>query len=509
MVSMPPASSARASGTASAARSSTTTGMTGPRCHQVDGGLRVVGHGCTSACRAADPCRCRLSAKSTTRSVNARSPAISSPTMVGSVTSRRTADGHRRPGHRVAELIGAWVRQRDGLAGRIDRIDDVQRPSGDAERRPRCRRALRRAGGGGAQQPRPDLLGTVRRDLNRGVRQRGVVEARQHGLAVFGDVDSGRRNQRWRDVLGEQSPAHVGEHRVGDGVGDGPMPQPQPEVGQHRVCGVEHAQLQVFPRHDVIDQSSAHRRPCRCRAGEPVLDDPLPERFTDDRAVIADAGATFELGDVGVGGGRDDSVDHRRRERRGRPVERIAVEARRLGEVADQRLEQTSVVGQVVARDDGQRPRAGGRAAGDGARQHRGHRPGALGGEVGAHLGIVEAKAPGDGVAPVALLGDGQGHDVNVGIADPVDHGGRVGGGVERLAQCADHAGRRRSVAALHHRVQAVLWAQPLCGGAAALGESRYPPTGVAGVAHGVFGVDGLVCAVERPKAEMDLSDGQ
>jgi hypothetical protein len=55
----------------------------------------------------------------------------------------------------------------------------------------------------------------------------------------------------------------------------------------------------------------AHRRPRGHRSGEEILDDPLPERFADHRGLVADAGAAFEVGDVIVGGCRDESVDDR------------------------------------------------------------------------------------------------------------------------------------------------------------------------------------------------------
>ena len=62
------------------------------------------------------------------------------------------------------------------------------------------------------------------------------------------------------------------------------------------------------------DHLRADLVPGRAAGGEDVLDRPLPEGLADDGGGIVQAEQRLDLGDVGLGRGRDDAVDHGRGE---------------------------------------------------------------------------------------------------------------------------------------------------------------------------------------------------
>ena len=84
----------------------------------------------------------------------------------------------------------------------------------------------------------------------------------------------------------------TGERRkavVGHGRRDGLMAGEIAEIGQRRVTGVEQPQLHVLERRHVRNQLHAGSREIRPAGRKAIFDDPLRERFCDDRPRVGHA----------------------------------------------------------------------------------------------------------------------------------------------------------------------------------------------------------------------------
>ena len=119
--------------------------------------------------------------------------------------------------------------------------------------------------------------------------------------------------------------------------------------------------------------------------------------------------------------------------------------------------------------------------------------------------GCAKIELPGRRIVAVALLGDGQRHDVHGGIGDAREHAVALGAEKQRLAHRADHARTRPRRALLEHRVEAILRRERVRRARRLEAHAADAPVRIARE-HAV-GVDRLVRAVERAEPEMDDAD--
>ena len=178
-----------------------------------------------------------------------------------------------------------------------------------------------------------------------------------------------RRPGPWgRLMVGSASSASISRHAVRKESSPTAslmvsLPRGKAEVGEHRVAGVEQAQLGRLPRGDVGAEQRPGLLPGRPVPGEVVLDDPLHKGFGHHGGLVPEPEFTFDGVKVAVRGGRHHPVHH------GAGEGHVGVQPGQQrpgfgvgkggGERADQGSGQLPVARQVVARDDGERPGAG------------------------------------------------------------------------------------------------------------------------------------------------------
>jgi hypothetical protein len=230
------------------------------------------------------------------------------------------------------------------------------------------------------------------------------------------------------------------------------------EVAQCRVARVEQAGLHQLVVADVGDEADPDLVQRRAAVAEGVLDEPLGERLGDDRPAVVDAVAGGEGGPLLGRGLRGDPVDHAAGE--GHPVGDPAGEhlVAQPGEADDGGAGGLAVAVQVVAGDDGERRQARlptpveglDQVAEDGGR-------GVRLGQVAVDVGVVGGERAGLRVEQVAVGGDGEGDQTGARVAQPVEDGRGVVGGVEVVDHHADDAGALTVGTALDDGVEVVL----------------------------------------------------
>ena len=141
-----------------------------------------------------------------------------------------------------------------------------------------------------------------------GLRKRAISCVRYDARSTPG----GARERR-RDLLPHLPLDEQRERRIGRRLPDELVPREETEIRERRVAAVQEAQLHRLERRDVGDDLRAVVLPCGTRAGEAVLDHPLPERLEHDRRRVGQSGEARGLGNVGRGRRGNDPVDHRRR----------------------------------------------------------------------------------------------------------------------------------------------------------------------------------------------------
>ena len=190
------------------------------------------------------------------------------------------------------------------------------------------------------------------------------------------------------------------------------------------------------------------------------------------------------------------------------PLERRVAVGQAGAEVAHEPPQHRAVAGQVVARDDGQRPGLAARGAQrDPARELADRGPWRPAVEVGGDLEVVEAQAAGGAVARVALLGHGERDHVDAGVGDRLGEAVGLLRREQDVADGCDHRDRVLLRPALDDAEQALLRGERLDGRGTALGDAEDAP--VAALPLDRLGrVDRLVRAVERADAEVDDADG-
>ena len=266
---------------------------------------------------------------------------------------------------------------------------------------------------------------------------------------------------------------------------------------------VEHPQLALLPRLDIVHEPCAGRLPVRPAGGELAAQHPVREGFGDDGGFVDPSGHRAQGLPVGIGHPRGDAIDGCRNQ--AHPVGQPGGHRGRcaLGELSERGPDHTAVVGDVVARDDRERWRTGAATVVERQRDaaERGRR-GALAAaqqrDVVPHVGIVGVEPP-VAVEPIARLGDGEREDDHIGIREGRDERGDVV--ARRHPHDARHDLRVVAVrAALDQCVEAVLRCEPLDEVGGATGERGDAPIG--GIRR-PRGVPGLMGAMERAEAEV------
>ncbi len=171
------------------------------------------------------------------------------------------------------------------------------------------------------------------------------------------EVDARRRGERRRDLFRHLKLDEARENGIGRCLPDELVPREKPEIGERRMAAVQQAQLHRLERRDVGDELRPVVLPRGPRAGEAILDHPLPERLEHDRRGVRESGAARRFGDVGRRRRGHDAIDHRRGKR---DVARDPVRQRGIGGVRERGhdpRDDASVVRKIVAADHRQRAR--------------------------------------------------------------------------------------------------------------------------------------------------------
>lgn len=284
-------------------------------------------------------------------------------------------------------------------------------------------------------------------------------------------------------------------------------PSSAPRYATERVRAVEQPELEQFVRFDVRREQRSAVLPGRPSRGEPVLHHPHAERFGRHRHGVVQAQARGDRVAVGVGGGRDDPVDHGAGERHRALQPRHQLLAfrggQRLGELPHEPAGQLAVADEVVAAQDRHRPGVQAQAALQTAHDppDRGPR-GSVPAQVRPDVRGVEVETMGARRERVAVFRDGQGDDGRGGRRQRVEHVLRL---LRRHQRAGVHGGDRDPGALrgdLHDRVAQVLLPHRPCHVRRPAGHPENAP-GAVGVRQRGGRVHGLVGAVEVAESEV------
>ena len=266
--------------------------------------------------------------------------------------------------------------------------------------------------------------------------------------------------------------------RVRQGLGHRGVAAQLPGIGQERVGAVEEPQLPVFVRLDLVHEHRAGVFPPRASGREVPAEHPVAERLGHHGRVVAVAARGLHRGEVRFRGARRDAVH--------RGADKADVRVDPGGQAGVPGLRQAhygvvghrSVVGQVVAADDGERAGAGSPAGGEGKDEpaQRRRRRSAAGGQqrkVRDDVGGRPVQAA-VGAQAVGGLGDGQGDHRRGRCGDKGGEPADVGA-VHCLDDAADDLEGIAAVGPLDQRVQAVLLGQCQRSVRAAAGEGAMP----------------------------------
>ena len=275
------------------------------------------------------------------------------------------------------------------------------------------------------------------------------------------------------------------------------------------MAAVQQAQLHRLERRDVGDELRAIVLPRRPRAGEAVLDHPLPERLERPpaRRPRIRCGAPLRRRRPASSRARCDPPSSRetrrcaqssppaRDRRRGANARTIPATTRPL---CGRLSQQTTVNAPPPAR----------RRASSAATRN----PGALMAAPGCARsrtmsGWLQVERSGRRIVAVTLLRDRQRDDVNSGIGNAREHAIALGPEEERFAQCADHTRPRAARVFLERRVEPVLRRQRARRVRRLEADAADTPARIA-LQHAV-GVDRLVRAVEGAESEMHDADAK
>ena len=153
---------------------------------------------------------------------------------------------------------------------------------------PAATRPARELGPEDGQGPDRDLLRPVGSDLGQQVADVRVAVAVEQRLAVGGDV-AGRQLEVGRSGIPPLLDPRA-HGRVGDGLGDGLVPEQRAGVRHEGVGPVEQPQLARLEGVHVVDDGGAGRLPGRAPAGKGAGEHPFGERLGRHGLGVVDAG---------------------------------------------------------------------------------------------------------------------------------------------------------------------------------------------------------------------------
>ena len=285
-------------------------------------------------------------------------------------------------------------------------------PAGDGERQRPDPLPARQPIGDRREQALRQFLRSVHRDLPGAVAEARIGEAGHERAAIGGDVEPGRRHQRRRRFI-PQRLDEAGISGRGDHLMDEIETGQAAEIGDRAMRPVQQAKLRRLPGRDIGRDPDADGREIGPRAGEAILDHPLPEGLGLHHRAIDQADARGQCVDVRLLRRGHDPIHHRlRKGAPGRdPVGGFGIAGGEHG-VA----QASAVARQVVARNRGE----GGQPPFP-AKPQRG------GDEIGG--------APAPRIGEIALFGDGQRDDVGRRRGERLDEAL----GAHDIADGADH----------------------------------------------------------------------
>ena len=369
-------------------------------------------------------------------------------------------------------------------------------------------------GDGGHDELR-DLAGTTTADTRQLVLDGGVGEALDERLAVVVDVEVcvGDLGQSVLHLALHHLPDELGEQRVLHHLVHVLVACELAAVRDHRMAAVQQTELVLLELLDVLHV--LHDLHADLLEGWPavaevVFDHPLHERLGDDRPRVFDAKLLCERDLVGRGSLGGDTVNHSVGEVTVGvdPVRELVVLAQ-TGERKQHVAGDRTVALHVVARHDGKRLQTLLEAA-----LHRVVEEtecslrSVTRVQVVLDIRVLALQLVGVFIIEVAALGDGQGHDVGIGVGHLGNDGFAVVGGKEVGIDAAHHLGNAALGGALDHSVEVVLRAEGVAH-ADVKGLQADTADGVVGHAmmlHEVVDVDGQVSAVEATDADVDNS---
>ena len=180
-------------------------------------------------------------------------------------------------------------------------------------------------GGGIGDHERKDSLRELGRavlaDLDQPVINHGIGEAPADLPPIIGDRQFG---QSRRHFVCDHGVDETGQLRVGDRLAHQSMTPREPQIGQRRMAGVQHMQLEPFMGLDVADNLGARLLPGWTRPFEPVLDHPLCERLAADAGLVDQPQRERNPIPARLRRRGDDAIDHGFGKGSVRPIQRAS-----------------------------------------------------------------------------------------------------------------------------------------------------------------------------------------
>lgn len=359
-----------------------------------------------------------------------------------------------------------------------------------------------------------DLAGCVETDTGQLVHDGGVGETFHEGLAVLIDVDTGNLRQGRFDLFLHHLPDELVEIRVFQDLVDVAEACHLTRVSNGGVTAVQKTELvllELFDRVHVLDHLDADLLEGRTAVGELIFNDPLHERFGDDRPRVLNTHGVRERLLIGGRRLRSNTVDHSVRESTfiSNPLSDFGVAE--PGERLEHVTGDGTILLHVIAGHDGEGHETLLVTAGEGSvEETEGSTGGLFVGRVQVELNVrvLTLELVGVLVVVVTALSDGERHDAGIRVRHLSNDGFAIIRSKEVRIDAANDIGKAALGRTFNDGVEVVLGAQGITHSGIEGLKTNTADSVVchAMVLHQLVNVDRQVRAMETAHADMDNS---
>lgn len=391
---------------------------------------------------------------------------------------------------------------------------DVAEPSSSDEAQT-AERALHPDGlGNRGHDELGDLAGRVETDTGQLVHDGRVGETFHEGLAVLIDIDTRDLRQGRLDLFLHHLPDELVEVRIFQDLVDVVEACHLTGVSNSGVTAVKETELvllELFDRVHVLDDLDADLLEGRATVGELIFNDPLHERFRDDRPGVLNTHSVCEGLLIGGRRLRSDTVDHSVGESTfiSNPLSDFGVAE--TGERLEHVTGDGTILLHVIARHDGEGHETLLVTAGEGSVEETEGSTGGLfvgGVQVELNVRVLTLELVSVLIVVVTALSDGERHDAGIRVRHLSNDGFAIIRSKEVGIDAANDVGKAALGRTFNDGVEIVLGTQGIAHGGIEGLKTNTADSVVchAVILHQLVNVDGQVRTMETAHTDVDNS---